>query len=238
MTALIEAKREWYRLPDVASTYDAQRFGGTSGEYVNAREIALTLSLLPQSMQVIADIACGTGRLLPGLRQRAQQVIGLDASLAMLSEAGRKSSPGDREPLGLVQADAFQLPLPDASCDCLTSMRLLFHFDDPRPLLREFRRIARPGGRFVCDTSAWSPRTIVPVGRERWGARVATIRSRRFAGLARSCGWQVVERREAFLVSPYVYRRLPLPLAQALERLEHRAPGQMLCRVFWGLKAV
>src|SRR5205823_5865933 len=63
----------------------------------------------------------------------------------------------------VVQADAFALPLAPGACDAVVSLRLLFHFADPAPLLRELRRITRPGGRLVCDTSTWSPRSALPL---------------------------------------------------------------------------
>jgi len=117
-------------------------------------------------------------------------------------------------------------------------MRVLFHFADVRPLLRELRRIAKPGGVLVCDTSAWSPRGLIPLGRERWGERVSPLSARRFRSLAQECGWQVREERRAFLISPYMYRRLPLPAALALEGLEPRLPAPLRCRLFWSLTAV
>jgi len=43
--------------------------------------------------------------------------------------------------------------------------------------------------------------------------------------------------RACFLISPYTYRRLPLPLARLLERLETRLPERWRCRVFWRLEA-
>ncbi|HEU0168732.1 MAG TPA: class I SAM-dependent methyltransferase [Chloroflexota bacterium] len=259
MSALVEAKRAWYREERVARGYDAQRFGGASGEYVNAREIDLTLELLPAYSPVVADVGCGTGRLLPSLRSRAASVIGLDASLAMLSEAAAKCHPersegprslpmrarsfgaaaprDDRAGPSLVAADAFALPLGGASCDALTCMRVLFHFADVRPLLRELRRIAKPGAILVCDTSAWSPRGLLPLGRARWGERVSALSEARFQAIARAEGWQLKQVRRAFLISPYMYRRLPWPLPRALEGLEPLLPHQLQCRLFWALTA-
>ena len=46
------------------------------------------------------------------------------------------------------------------------------------------------------------------------------------------------EVRRAFLISPYMYRRLPWPLPRALEGLEPLLPRQLQCRLFWALTAV
>ena len=137
-----------------------------------------------------------------------------------------------------IQADAFALPLQTASLDAATCLRVLFHFDDVRPLLRELRRVTRPGGTLVCDTSTWSPRGMLPLDRERWGERVATLSGRRFQELASRSGWRVCAEKPCYLISPYMYRRLPLALARALERLERRLPRQLLCREFWALQAL
>lgn len=224
-------KRSFYRRVDVADTYDAQRFGGNSGARVNARELALACDLLPAG-GVVADVGCGTGRLTRALRGRGDTVIPCDASLAMLRVAAR----GGAGPA--VQADAFALPLPDGSCDGVATVRFLFHFADPAPLLRELRRITSAGGTLVCDTYSWSPRSLLAVGRQRWGARVATLSRSDFQGLARAAGWEPRDARPCFLISPYVYRRLPLPLVEVLEHLERRVPRFLLCRTFWALVAV
>ncbi|HEY4313366.1 MAG TPA: class I SAM-dependent methyltransferase [Pirellulales bacterium] len=45
-----------------------------------------------------------------------------------------------------VAADATKTGLPSDSYDCIYSIGLLEHFDDPRPLLTETLRLLRPGG--------------------------------------------------------------------------------------------
>ncbi|HEY8745765.1 MAG TPA: class I SAM-dependent methyltransferase, partial [Chloroflexota bacterium] len=155
--AQVVEKREFYRQAEVAGTYDAQRFGGASGAQVNARELALVCQLLPPGGPN-ADIACGTGRLTAILRRRGDTVLPCDASLAMLRVArGNGAGP-------VVQADAFSLPVGDARCAGAATLRLLFHFAEPGPLLAELRRIVQPGGVLVCDTYSWSARALVPLG--------------------------------------------------------------------------
>lgn len=228
--AQVAEKRAFYRLEDVAGAYDAQRFGGASGAHVNARELALVCELLPPGGPH-ADIACGTGRLTAALRARGDTVVPCDSSLAMLHVASlNQVGP-------VVQADAFALPVADARCAGAATLRLLFHFADPGPLLGELRRVVRPAGTLVCDTYSWSARAVLPLGRQRWGAGVSTISRARFRALAAAKGWSVREERPCFLVSPYIYRRLPLPAVLLLERLERRLPAALLCRVFWSLTA-
>jgi SAM-dependent methyltransferase len=226
-----EEKRSFYRRTEVAAAYDAQRFGGRSGAYVNEREGRAVLELLPPGGTVV-DVACGTGRVHPLLRERAERLVGLDASLPML--AGARGRGADL----LAAGDAFRLPIADGAADTVVALRFLFHFDDLAPLLAELRRITRPGGTLVCDTASWSPRSLLPLDRGRWGARVATIRPSTFRSLAGEAGWRANRARPAFLGSPYLYRRLPLPVARKLESLERALPARLRCRVYWALQAV
>jgi len=237
MSALAAAKRAFYREERIAAAYDKQRFGGAAGAYVNLRELRVVGSLLPSWMETVADVGAGTGRLLPLLRGRASRVAGLDASWAMLEQAAHRCAPQGDSGAGLVQADAFALPLKDGGLDGVACLRLLFHFDDPAPALRELRRVVRPDGVLVCDTSTWSPRGLLPLGRNAWGERVAAMSRQRFRAMAQEAGWRVSEERPCFLISPYIYRRLPLALALGLERLERHLPERLLCRVFWRLEA-
>ena len=255
MSALAEAKRAFYAQPRVAQRYDDQRFGGASGAYVNSRELSIVAELLP-SGDVLADVGCGTGRLLRLLNQRAHHALALDASMAMLERATRACHPEQSEgpsaeatgvkilpscapqdDMRFVQGNIFGLPVRGGALDGATCLRMLFHFDDVRPLLRELRRAVRPGGVLVCDTSTWSPRGLLPVGRRAWGERVVALSRAEFRRLAQESGWRVQAERACFLISPHMYRLLPLPLARALERLERRLPAQWLCRVFWQLEA-
>jgi SAM-dependent methyltransferase len=235
--ALAEAKRAFYREERVAAAYDRQRFGGASGAYVNNRELAVVAGLLPASLGSVADVGAGTGRLLPLLRQRAKRVVALDASMAMLRHANPHPGPLQEGEGSLVQADAFALPLASGELDGATCLRLLFHLQEPAAVLRELRRVVRPGGVLVCDSATWSPRGVIPLGRGAWGERVSAMNPAAFRSLAQEAGWRVIAERGCFLISPYTYRRLPLALARLLERLEAHLPERWRCRTFWRLDA-
>lgn len=88
---------------------------------------------------LVADIGCGEGALTAAVRSPRLQIIGIDASLTMLS-----AYPGER-----VRADARQLPFASGSLDAAVMVNMLYHLQDPVAAIREAHRILRPSGQFV-----------------------------------------------------------------------------------------
>ena len=93
---------------------------------------------LPVGSRVL-DLAAGTGDLCRDLSAAGHRPLGVDFSFGMLA-AARTDAP-------LVQADALQLPFPDASADGATCGFALRNFVDLSAFLAELARVVRPGGR-------------------------------------------------------------------------------------------
>jgi ubiquinone/menaquinone biosynthesis C-methylase UbiE len=95
----------------------------------------------------VLDVGIGPGvsgiemvRAAPGKR-----LVGVDASAAMLRRAHRHAvAAGVRLPL--VRADAGRLPFADHAYDGATGHSVLYLLDDGDAVLREIRRVVRPGG--------------------------------------------------------------------------------------------
>lgn len=93
------------------------------------------------------DLGCGVGHDLVG----QINAVGLDASMAMLTEARR------RLPSGLLVAgDCHALPLADRTVDACRIDRVLQHVIEPVRVLAEARRCLRPGGRIAIFEPDWS----------------------------------------------------------------------------------
>lgn len=94
----------------------------------------------------VLEIGCGTGNVLAAVARRHPDValIGLDPDGAALDRARRKLGDAVR----LEQGFADALPLPDADVDRVLSSLMFHHLPpDERPgVLREVRRVLRPGG--------------------------------------------------------------------------------------------
>ncbi len=98
-----------------------------------------------QPGQAVVDVACGTGVLARGARERvgsAGSVIGVDPDPGMLGVAT------EIEPsIEWRRGTAESLPLEDASVDAVVSQFGMMFFTDRVGAAREMLRVARPGGR-------------------------------------------------------------------------------------------
>src|SRR5438874_9832175 len=93
----------------------------------------------------VLDLCCGTGDMAFALRREGRQarIAGADFSHAMLKLAATKAA---GRALQWIEADALQLPFPDASFDLVTSAFGFRNLADYDAGWREIRRVLRPGG--------------------------------------------------------------------------------------------
>ena len=119
----------------------------------------------------LLDLGCGPGTITADLAARVApgRVVGVDASAAVLEEA-RAAAERAGVAVELVRADAADLPFPDASFDVVHAHQVLQHVADPVAVLREARRVCRPGGLVAVRDSdyaamTWFPR---PAGLDAW----------------------------------------------------------------------
>eukprot|EP00177_Eucheuma_denticulatum_P000262 GFKZ01000445.1.p1 GENE.GFKZ01000445.1~~GFKZ01000445.1.p1 ORF type:complete len:298 (-),score=38.91 GFKZ01000445.1:1038-1898(-) len=89
----------------------------------------------------ILDIACGTGLLACVLANRGQDLTGLDLTPAMLHQARLLNPEGT-----FVTGRAEQLPFEDATFQTVYCCSALVYFTDVPRVMREARRVLRPGG--------------------------------------------------------------------------------------------
>lgn len=92
----------------------------------------------------ILEVGAGTGRISIPLLERGIDLVGCDLSLKMLTRLQEKF-PAAR----IVQSDASTLPFPTTSFDAVLTAHVLHLISSWRHVLREFRRVLRPGGVFL-----------------------------------------------------------------------------------------
>jgi ubiquinone/menaquinone biosynthesis C-methylase UbiE len=117
--------------------------------YVNQTLPVLQRAVCVQPDERVLDLACGTGefeRLVlkdtPGV-----QVVGVDLAPSMVERARAKLK--GQSGVRVEQADVHDLPFADASFDAVVCANTFHYFTHPSQVLREAKRVLRPGGRLV-----------------------------------------------------------------------------------------
>ena len=100
------------------------------------------LELLPAEINgPILDLGCGEGRFARELRSRGENVVGVDASPAMIDLAREADPDGDYR-----VADAAALPLEDGAFQLVVAFMSLQDIDDPERAIAEASRVLQPAG--------------------------------------------------------------------------------------------
>ena len=126
-------------------------FDAAVPEYVREREAqlsyrtqkALVLGMLGGIQGRILDLGCGPALMEPAFLARGLEAWGIDVSPEMIA-AGRARVPDPK--CHLATGDACALQFASGFFDAVVSMGLLEYVPDYRPVLREVRRVLRPGG--------------------------------------------------------------------------------------------
>jgi ubiquinone/menaquinone biosynthesis C-methylase UbiE len=108
---------------------------------------AVIRALNPQPGERLLEAGSGTGvlcRLAAGAVAPRGCIVGVDVSIDFV----RAAQVATQAPaIDYVNGRAEALPFPNASFDGAWSARTLLHVPDPLAVLRELRRVVRPGGR-------------------------------------------------------------------------------------------
>lgn len=104
------------------------------------------LALLDPSA-VVCDLGCGTAHVAEVCAPHVRRVIAVDDSPAMLSAARRRLAPFRN--VDLRRGDVASLPLRDAEADVAVMQLVLSFVEETVTVLREARRVLRPGGRLL-----------------------------------------------------------------------------------------
>jgi demethylmenaquinone methyltransferase/2-methoxy-6-polyprenyl-1,4-benzoquinol methylase len=109
-------------------------------------------ALRPAAGERLLDLAGGTGDISFGwLARGGGPVVLSDINFAMLSIGrDRAMNRGFGADLDLLVADAERLPIPDRTFDRVSMAFGLRNCTDKDAVLREARRVLKPGGRFLC----------------------------------------------------------------------------------------
>jgi ubiquinone/menaquinone biosynthesis C-methylase UbiE len=125
---------------EVAEQWDEIRSGYFTE---HMRDAAIDKAHLPLNA-IVADVGTGTGFVARGLVERANKVIGFDASPDMLAVARRNLAQFDN--VEFREATGDQLPVSGEMFDGVFANMYLHHAPDPLAAIKEMARTLKPGG--------------------------------------------------------------------------------------------
>ena len=96
----------------------------------------------------VLEIGVGTGRIAIPLLARGVPVIGIDLSLAMMTQLQIKVV-GQNARIALAQSDANDLPFPDTTFDCAYAVHVYHLVANWQNAVREAWRVIKPDGSFL-----------------------------------------------------------------------------------------
>jgi SAM-dependent methyltransferase len=127
-----------------AEAYTAESDAGIQNAYYE-RPAILALAGEVTGRRIL-DAGCGAGPLFEALRDRGAIVTGFDGSAGMIAMARRRL--GDDADLQVADLGS-PLPFPDGAFDDVIASLVLHYLENWGPVLAEFRRVLRPGGRVI-----------------------------------------------------------------------------------------
>ncbi len=98
----------------------------------------------------VLDVATGGGGFIPFLAEGLadyQRILGIDHDSGKVAAFAEATAEIPR--VQFEERDALEIGLPDGAFDTVAVSNSLHHFTDPEQVLREMRRVLRPGGSFI-----------------------------------------------------------------------------------------
>ncbi|MGW5652515.1 class I SAM-dependent methyltransferase [Streptomyces humi] len=142
-----------------AARFDEEPDHGLGAPEVRAAWAERLRTWLPGGPADILDLGCGTGSLSLLAAEQGHRVTGVDSSPEMVARARTKLAGRDAV---FLLGDAAIPPVGERLFDAVLVRHVLWALPDPARVLRHWRALLRPGGRFVLVEGVWG--TVTPVG--------------------------------------------------------------------------
>lgn len=157
LSGLAEHSADRMRLDELLSERRAASpdfFDGLAGEwdkrgtaFENGQARQRTIANLLGGGLVLADLGCGTGYMARAMAPFCSKLYCIDGSAGMIEEAQRRLAPfADGLDTEFLTGALDALPIEDNALDGAVAGMVLHHLPTYSGLLREMRRVIRPGG--------------------------------------------------------------------------------------------
>ncbi|MBQ1420335.1 MAG: metalloregulator ArsR/SmtB family transcription factor [Desulfovibrio sp.] len=167
----------------------AEDWDNLSKEVLEGFDLPQTVcDVMPERCRLAVDLGCGTGTVLVRMLSRAEGVVGVDGSQAMLDICRKRFSdiPGAEQKISLRLGGLDHLPLRDQEADFASINLVLHHLEELSPALAEARRILNGQGRlFISDFLRHDDETM----RTRFGDRWLGFEESKLAIFLREAGF-------------------------------------------------
>jgi SAM-dependent methyltransferase len=111
----------------------------------------------PKPEDTVLDVACGPGLLTCAFAHLVQHATGIDLTPAMLEQARCVQREQGVNNVTWEIGDAAALPYKSGEFSIVATRFTFHHFLDPLSVLKEMRRVCRPGGKVVVADAAPAP---------------------------------------------------------------------------------
>ncbi|MFG3204672.1 class I SAM-dependent methyltransferase [Streptomyces sp. NPDC048192] len=142
-----------------AAAFDEEPDHGLRDPETRAAWAARLGAWLPERPADVLDLGCGTGSLSLLAAEQGHRVTGVDASPAMVERARAKLAGRDAV---VLRGQAAAPPVGEQRFDVVLVRHVLWTLPRPDRVLRHWRDLLRPRGRFVLVEGVWG--TTSPVG--------------------------------------------------------------------------
>jgi ubiquinone/menaquinone biosynthesis C-methylase UbiE len=150
--------------PDLVAIKGRQRTAWSAGDYA---VVGTTLQIVGENLcealdlragQKVLDVAAGNGNATLAAARRFCEVTSTDYVPALL-ESGRARAEAEDQEIVFKEADAENLPFPDASFDAVISTFGVMFTADQDKAAAELLRVCKPDGRI--GLANWTPESFV-----------------------------------------------------------------------------
>ncbi|MFI9807091.1 class I SAM-dependent methyltransferase [Streptomyces sp. NPDC052301] len=155
-----------------AAAFDDEPDHGLRDPEVRAAWAARLRSWLPGRPADVLDLGCGTGSLSLLAVEQGHRVTAVDSSPAMVERARAKLAGRDAR---VLRGEAATPPVEQRRHDVVLVRHVLWTLPDPAGVLRHWRTLLRPGGRFVLVEGVWGPLDPVGIPADRLAALLAPL---------------------------------------------------------------